>query len=991
MKAKYIRRKVAALAMAVTMVLSQSPIVTLAEGVEVTERQTEDTEAKAAAERAARAAAESEAAARAAAESEAAARAAAESEAVARAAAEQEAAARAAAESEAAARAAAEQEAAARAAAESEAAARAAAESEAAARAAAESEAEERARAEAEAAERARAESEAEERARAESEAAERDKAESEAAETEVPPATEPATEAPVPPEVTTEADETEAAEKLTEKTTEEATEEATEAQKAPAMPRQIFRGSASNGVHIYAVSSEGAFPEATTMSVTAVSDARATRIAEQVMGADVADARGVDIKFYDAGGRVIEPAIPNGVTVTMTLSEALEGENFSVVHEAEGIVGDATASKARFTADSFSVYVIVGTETIEETTEAAQARVTYEFYNGDTLVDTQIVKATNGAATESDEVKEPDAPTRGDGVFRGWSENPDATEGDFVFGSKDLSAYTEDTTIKVYAIFGEAAQYNVFFMNGVGEDARVAAIKGARTGQEVTFEDVVIPLDSKHSVVGWYTDEALTNEVTSVTVAEEDITLWPRIESGNYLYFSAEPDASYTAPQFVTADGVTKKPTDPTRNGYEFWGWASSETSTYVDFTFGRNLSEDTTVYACWRPHIETKYTIAYWAENADDNGYSFIRSESATGTTGRDISLTSAQQSSEKVNDSTHFTYNRDKTTAELTGKTIAGDGSTIVNVYFSRNVYKLTFQARQGGSWKEVATITAKYAAYIADKFSEAPFNTTYNGRAWEDTGRTFSYALQTLDRMPGTDVTFRLYDQNSRTKKTIYYYIEKTTNTDSLDTWPKADPDETHYDLLKSVDTYFNYATYEEEYHEIAGFTRFDQSAAGFSNSRKDFKNYQLYLYYKRNSYDLIFHNVNTDTTKSVKYGASLDGMFKTVPARPSSVPADFTFQGWYTSEDCLTGTEAETNLTTMPFANTTVYAKWAAPQYTETVYLTISGGASITKKVDYRTKISKSEMPQVEFEDGRIAQTGDTSNVIKIPNDVTWAG
>ena len=72
--------------------------------------------------------------------------------------------------------------------------------------------------------------------------------------------------------------------------------------------------------------------------------------------------------------------------------------------------------------------------------------------------------------------------------------------------------------------------------------------------------------------------------------------------------------------------------------------------------------------------------------------------------------------------------------------------------------------------------VATITAKYGAYIADEFNKAPFNTTYNGRAWEDTGNTYGYALQTLDRMPGTNVTFRLYDKSSNKLKTIYYWVE-----------------------------------------------------------------------------------------------------------------------------------------------------------------------------------------------------------------------
>ena len=227
----------------------------------------------------------------------------------------------------------------------------------------------------------------------------------------------------------------------------------------------------------------------------------------------------------------------------------------------------------------------------------------------------------------------------------------------------------------------------------------------------------------------------------------------------------------------------------------------------------------------------IRDRYTVVYWIENADDDGYSYESMRTNTGTTGTEVVLSDNWNGYSTSNIASayrnYFEYNPSNPTSRYDrGKIIAGDGSTVVNVYFSRKTYTLTFQARSGNRWQTVATITAKYNADIAGEFEKAPFNTTYEGRAWEDTGRVYNYALQTLDRMPGQNVSFRLYQKSSETLKTIYYYVQKPDSTADLTQWPGNRPT-TDYQLLKTVKTYFNYATYEEEYHEIQGFTRFSR--------------------------------------------------------------------------------------------------------------------------------------------------------------------
>lgn len=265
-----------------------------------------------------------------------------------------------------------------------------------------------------------------------------------------------------------------------------------------------------------------------------------------------------------------------------------------------------------------------------------------------------------------------------------------------------------------------------------------------------------------------------------------------------------------------------------------------------------------------------------------------------------------------------------------------TVAADGTTIFNVYYDRTEFTLTF--KDGN--KTVATIKEKWGAEISGEFNKAPFNTTYNGRAWECTESSkYDYALQTLDRMPQFDATFNLYNKSSNTKKTIYYYVQKVGTTVNPNQWPN---NTNNFDLLKQVDTYFNYATYNEEYHEIQGFTRYSASVAGFNDNAIDFSNNKLNLYYMRNSYTLRFYNHDAYVDGeggSVQYEAPLSD-YNFTPYYPDNLEKDaYVFDGWYTTAGYYDGSEANLETMTMPASDVILYAKWTPKTHTVKTYLT----------------------------------------------------
>lgn len=449
----------------------------------------------------------------------------------------------------------------------------------------------------------------------------------------------------------------------------------------------------------------------------------------------------------------------------------------------------------------------------------------------------------------------------------------------------------------------------------------------------------------------------------TSTKIAADGSTVVEIYYDRYYYLMNFDLDGGYGVEPIYARYGAPINVGNPTKPGYSFDKWEPTLPATMP--------AENTTHKATWNAGT-TSFSVVFWYENADDTNYSYAGAyKVSNANVGAEVKSADYRNEAFDKRDDTHFTYNSDR--AETV--TVAGDGSTVLNVYFTRNTYTLTFRELNCDKWfmhthndscyKTVKTITAKWNEKISDKFSEAPFSTTYNGRAWKCTDSSkYSYALQTLDRMPGFNATFKLHDQSSYSKKTIYYYVQKVGTTVSSTQWPKNSQ---NFELLKQVDTYFNFATYNEEYHEIQGFTRYSRQVSGFdSDNQKKFSNNALYLYYMRNSYQLTFYNKSADPvdTKNVQYEAAVkDSFFE--PAYPESLEKNaYVFAGWYTSPDGYPGSEADA--LTMPASDLALYAKWVPITHTVKTYKTendLNGGTALdTCEVSHGTAVPENDRP-----------------------------
>lgn len=418
-----------------------------------------------------------------------------------------------------------------------------------------------------------------------------------------------------------------------------------------------------------------------------------------------------------------------------------------------------------------------------------------------------------------------------------------------------------------------------------------------------------------------------------------------------NYYLLSFDLGGGYGVEPIYTRYGATVSVSDPTRPGYLFDGWeliecggatATDTQKTQYNLNNGNVTlpSMNLKYRAKWKT-ANTTFTVVYWTENADDDGYSYNSKETVNAESGTVVngSTYGAKKTIE------HFTYNEDKTDKNII---VEGDGSTVVNVYYTRNKYTLTFRELTctSTSWfhthkdtcyaQSSMTITDKYGANIHDQF---PIKDGDKTIWWEVPNGTETFEagnnIGSIDTMPGENITFTENDRESGA--VIYYYIESISGKSGERVYNGK-----NYNLYKKIDlTKRGSLTYKEEFHNIKGFEQGDSNPTLPVNGSVRIQT-SNYLYYTRKSYNLSFFNLTADVSdksETVQYEAPL-ATYEFVPDYPESLePNAYEFAGWFTTPECFDGTEVDFSTAVMPDSDVTLYAKWAPKTHTVRVFKT----------------------------------------------------
>lgn len=475
----------------------------------------------------------------------------------------------------------------------------------------------------------------------------------------------------------------------------------------------------------------------------------------------------------------------------------------------------------------------------------------------------------------------------------------------------------------------------------------------------------------------------------TTTKIAADGSTVVEVYYDRYYYLLNFDLDGGYGVEPIYARYGAPIGAGTPTKPGYTFDKW----TPAIPDAMPAGNSSHK----ASWKIG-ESGFTVVFWYENADNDGYSVAGTyKPADVAPGTEKKSEDYKDQSFTGRDNDHFTYNAAK--AETV--TVKGDGSTVLNVYYTRNTYTLTFKdatmtttcgkvehkhTYSNRKWYGYPDYEYRYkgGCYPSDSYSNAPIcgmeehthnrkcNVKYSDLAitakydsditsvWKtdpiksllSQGYVFKSSVTEkyysfLEKMPGQDITMTKTQWSGDTYE-WYYYLEVPAGMSApAGATTKTDGGKTYY-LYHTVTVKGDdiTLTYAEDYYPITGFTQRDTSVPSFDNSNK------AYLYYTRNKYELKFLNYGTLVKTDTKYyQADISGEGFT-PSYPETLENNvYTFDAWYTDQFFSESGRFDFTGAVMPAGPVVLYAHWVSKTHTVKTYQTKdameNGGTPLT--------------------------------------------
>lgn len=203
--------------------------------------------------------------------------------------------------------------------------------------------------------------------------------------------------------------------------------------------------------------------------------------------------------------------------------------------------------------------------------------------------------------------------------------------------------------------------------------------------------------------------------------VAADGSTVFECYYDRNYYQVKLDANGGYGSEHVYARYGTPFVATTPTRHGYSFVGWDKLDENGVGDGKTDELSStvpaENASYIALWES-ADTTYTVVYWLKNAAGTEYDYMGSQKRSAVAGEVVSgdaswLTADSYICGLTEDAGH-THNEgckpelfrhsvyEKADENVT---IEGDGSTTVNIYYTRKSYTLRFY--YGHAWNDSGT--------------------------------------------------------------------------------------------------------------------------------------------------------------------------------------------------------------------------------------------------------------------------------------------
>lgn len=464
-------------------------------------------------------------------------------------------------------------------------------------------------------------------------------------------------------------------------------------------------------------------------------------------------------------------------------------------------------------------------------------------------------------------------------------------TDGQIPTNSGDAAVKSSDGTVVATATTPYAQAYALKY---VVDGTTIKTIYRFH-GSNVTVE--AAPTKTGHTFSGWS-----TSDVEGFTSATENFKM-PAYNATISGTFSANThDVTYTwsgdVPSGVTlpagstgvAYGTTVTVADvPTAAGYTFDGWKKDGAIT-TSFSMP---DANVTLVGVWSKNTNTAYKVEHYLEKLDGT-YALQDTENLSGTTGETATATAKTYEG--------FTYDSTVTGTVPSG-TIAGDGSLVLKLYYTRNSYKVTYE----------------YTGIVPTDATALPAEATYKygeevtvAAAATATGYTFS-GWRTLDisafepsdlsfNMPAKDVafsgTFEAIPAGTYYVESYYEGLDGKYGTPDRQTFTdkKVGEEATAAPTTKTGFT-FDEVTTDVENTGNCAYDSVTKTVSGtVTDGREDVL--VLKLYYSRNNHKVTYEYIGTVPAGASKLPDSGEYDYgATVEVATNATAAGYIFSGW----------------------------------------------------------------------------------------------
>ncbi len=301
-----------------------------------------------------------------------------------------------------------------------------------------------------------------------------------------------------------------------------------------------------------------------------------------------------------------------------------------------------------------------------------------------------------------------------------------------------------------------------------------IGSVSGAGTyyyGQTVDIDAVV---NDGYLWSNWTGTQTITDKSSTITMGTSNITLTANGEPRDYSiqYVLDGGVVNGTNPTTYNIETPTFTLINPTKTGYNFKGWCGGKLVAGAMPALGTTVkveigtTGDLLFAATWTARTDIKYKVNHYL--MDTNGVSYTLKDTKEYNNGTADSYISISDLKQNYNG---FTYKEGKVNnAVVTSAKVEPDGSLVIDLYYTRNKYKLTLNCGDGikavsgaGDYYHGSSITID--AIVKDKDVQY----TYGWKDWTgtytstDKAYTFTMPIGNVDLTANGTKTLNKYRQ------------------------------------------------------------------------------------------------------------------------------------------------------------------------------------------------------------------------------------